>query len=109
MECPPEMQQLMKVLYNLSGSETEILYFLCGNDARVSEIAEELGKDRSTVQRYLSKLQSSGLVRREARVEEGKKGRYFVYSVPDKERMKEKIAERMEEWKEEKFEVLEDI
>ncbi len=109
MECPQEMQELMKVLYNLSGSETEILYLLCESEARVSKIAEELGKDRSTVQRYLSKLQSSGLVKREARVEGGKKGRYFVYRVPDKEDMKEKIEQRMDEWREEKFEVLEEV
>ncbi|MFB6100734.1 MAG: ArsR family transcriptional regulator [Candidatus Nanohalobium sp.] len=109
MECPSEMKQLLKVLYNLSGSETQVMYYLCDDEARASEIAEELGKDRSTVQRYLSKLRSTGLVERESKVEDGKRGRYYVYSVPDKQEMKEKIRERMREWEDDKMEVLEDL
>ncbi|QKQ98248.1 MarR family transcriptional regulator [Candidatus Nanohaloarchaea archaeon] len=109
MKCPTEIKQLLKVLYNLSSSETEVLYYLCDNEARASDIAEELGKDRSTVQRYLSKLQSTGLVERESKVEEGKRGRYYIYSVPDKDEMKSKVKERMREWEEEKIEVLEEL
>lgn len=97
------------MLYSLSGSETEVMYYLCQNEARASEIAEELGKDRSTIQRYLSKLRSSGLIERESQVEEGKRGRYYVYSVPDKDKMKGKIRQRMDEWEDDKMEVLEDI
>jgi predicted transcriptional regulator len=109
MECPREMKELLKVLYNLSGSETEAMYYLCNDEARASEIAEDLGKDRSTVQRYLSKLRSTGLIQRESKVEEGKKGRYYIYRVADKEKMKKKIEKRMEEWEDEKMDVLEDI
>lgn len=85
------------------------MYYLCSEDARASEIADELGKDRSTIQRYLSKLRSTGLVERESMVEEGKRGRYYVYKIQDKDKMKEKIKERMKEWEEERLEVLEDI
>jgi predicted transcriptional regulator len=109
MECPSEMKELLKVLYNLSTSETEVMYYLCDNQARASEIADELDKDRSTVQRYLSKLRTTGLVERESVVESGKKGRYYEYSVSDKEEMKDKVKNRMEEWEREKLEVLEDI
>ena len=109
MECPTEIKQLLKVLYNLSTSETEVMYFLCNNQARASDIAEELGKDRSTIQRYLSKLRTTGLVKRESVVEDGKKGRYYVYSVPDKKEMKSKVKARMDEWEEEKLEVLDDL
>jgi predicted transcriptional regulator len=109
MECPTEIKQLLKVLYNLSTSETEVMYYLCNNEARASEIAEELGKDRSTIQRYLSKLRTTGLLERESIVEEGKRGRYYIYSVPDKEEMKQKVRGRMKEWEEEKLEVLEDL
>ena len=109
MKCPSEVKQLLKVLYNLSGSETQVLYFLCDEEARASEIAESLGKDRSTVQRYISKLRSSGLVQRESRVEDGKRGRYYVYSVPDKEEMKNEIEDRLEEWCREKTEALEQL
>lgn len=109
MKCPSEIKQLLKVLYNLSGSETEVMYYLCDNEARASEIAEELGKDRSTVQRYLSKLKSAGLVEREGVTEKDKRGRYYVYSVPDKENLKEKIKRRMDEWEDEKMDVLEEM
>jgi predicted transcriptional regulator len=109
MKCPREIKDLLKVLYNLSGSETAVLYYLCDNEAKASEIADELGKDRSTVQRYLSKLRSTGLLERESVVEEEKKGRSYVYSVQDREEMKEKIRERMKEWEDEKMEVLGDI
>lgn len=109
MDCPTEIKQLLKVLYNLSSSETEVMYLLCDNEARASEIAEELGKDRSTIQRYLSKLRTTGLIKRESVVEEGKKGRFYVYSVPDKDEMKQKVKKRMDEWENEKLEVLEDL
>ena len=109
MNCPSEIKQLLKVLYNLSSSETEVMYFLCDNEARASEIAEELGKDRSTIQRYLSKLRTTGLVTRESVVEDGKRGRFYVYSVPDKEKMKEKVKNRMNEWEGEKLDVLDEI
>jgi len=109
MECPSEIKQLLKVLYNLSSSETEVLYYLCDNDARASSIAEDLGKDRSTVQRYLSTLRTAGLVERISKVEEGKRGRYYIYSISDKEEMKQQIRKRMNEWKEEKLEVLDQI
>jgi predicted transcriptional regulator len=109
MECPTEIKELLKVLYNLSTSETEVMYYLCNDEARASEIAEDLEKDRSTVQRYLSKLRATGLVERESVVEEGRKGRHYIYSVPDKENMKEKVRARMEVWEEEKLSVLEQI
>ena len=109
MECPTEIKKLLKVLYNLSSSETEVMYYLCDNHARASDIAEELGKDRSTVQRYLSKLRTTGLVQRESKVEDGKRGRYYIYAVPDKEEMKQRVREKMDEWEDEKLEVLENL
>ncbi|MFB6190450.1 MAG: ArsR family transcriptional regulator [Candidatus Nanohaloarchaea archaeon] len=109
MECPTEIKQLLKVLYNLSGSETEVMYYLCDNEARASEIADDLGKDRSTVQRYLSKLRSTGLVERESVVEEGKRGRYYVYTVPDKQELKNEVRQRMDDWEEDRLKALENL
>lgn len=109
MNCPTEIKELLKVLYNLSPAETEVMYFLCDKEARATEIADELGKDRSTVQRYLSKLQSTALVKRESKVDEGKKGRYYVYTVSDKQKLKEKIRERLDNWEKEKLDVLDEL
>lgn len=109
MECPTEIKELLKVLYNLSSAETEVLYFLCDNEARASEIADELGKDRSTVQRYLSTLRTAGLVERESVTGESKRGRHYIYEVSDKDRLKGKVRNRMDEWRDEKLEVLEQM
>jgi len=78
MECPPDIKELLKLLYNLSGSETEVMYYLCDKEARATEIADSLEKYRSTVQRYLSKLRSAGLVERRSKVEK-KKERTLLY------------------------------
>lgn len=109
MNCPAELQELLKVLYSLNPSEAEVFYYLCDNEKRVSKVAENLDKDRSTVQRYLSKLRSAGLVKRRSKVEEGKKGRYFIYTTEDKERLKEKIKKRLEDWSRDKKEKIDSI
>lgn len=109
MECPPKLKELLKVIYNLSGAETEVLVEICKEDSRTSELAEKLGKDRTTVQRYLSTLATAGLVERTSVNEEGQRGRYYVYSVPDKERLKKKIRARLDTWEDERLEVLEEL
>lgn len=109
MHCPSEIKELLKVLYNLSGAETEVMYYLCENEARASAIAEELGKDRSTVQRYLSKLRTAGLIQRETVNEKGKRGRYYVYSVPDKQELKTRVEDKMDDWSDERISALEEL
>ena len=109
MECPTEIKEMLKVLYNLSSAETEVLYFLCDNEARASKIADEIGKDRSTVQRYLSTLRTAGLVERESITGDSKRGRYYVYEVSDKDKLKNKVRNRMDEWRDEKLEVLDEM
>lgn len=109
MDCPPRLKELLEVIYSLSGAETEVLVELCRNSHRASTLAEELGKDRTTVQRYLSKLRAAGLVERTSVNEEGVRGRYYVYSVPDKEELKEEIRKRLDAWEKERLEVLDDI
>ena len=102
-DCPPELADLLEVLYSLSRPEAELLTYLCDNDARISEAAEELGKDRSTVQRYVSTLQTAGLVSRHS--ESASRGRYYTYTT-DKDRIKEKVRSRLESWEENKLDVL---
>lgn len=107
MECSQEFKDLLKTLYGLSPSESEVLTLLCdGKGRRIEKIAEELGKDRSTVQRYVSKLRAVGLISRESETEG--RGRYYVYRI-ESERMKNKVRERLDEWVEEKIDELEKI
>ncbi len=109
MECPQEIKELMKTLYGFSPSESQVMTVLCEEDSlRVEEMAEILDKDRSTVQRYVSKLRAAGLIKRNSVTKEKGKGRYYVYHI-DKEKMKEKIRNKLDSWKKEKEEELEKI
>lgn len=107
MGCSQEVKDLLKTLYGLSSSESEVLTLLCdGEGRRIEVIAEEVGKDRSTVQRYISKLRAVGLVSRRAETEG--RGRFYIYRI-DKEKMKKKVKNRLDEWVDEKLEELERI
>ncbi len=106
MKCSQELKDLLKTLYNFSPSESQILILLCEEkDMRIDEMAEKIGKDRSTVQRYISKLQATDLVKRNSFTTEKGKGRYFRYFL-DKENVKNKILDRLENWKKEKEEEI---
>lgn len=109
MDCPSELKELLKVIYGLSGSEAEVLTRVCEEEWRADALAEELGKDRSTVQRYLSKLRSANLVSRETVNEPGKRGRHYIYMAPEPQELKKQIRQRMKEWENDKLEVLEEV
>lgn len=109
--CPRELKDLLKVIYKLSDSEIEVFYYLCSNKSiKVKNLAKKLGKSRSTTQRILKTLLSAGLVKRESQIYPGsKKGRYYSYSLAPKEELKERIKEKIKNWKEVKFEVLKSL
>ncbi|MFB6166912.1 MAG: helix-turn-helix domain-containing protein [Candidatus Nanohaloarchaea archaeon] len=109
MKCPPELTELLKTLYSLSPAESEVFASLCSEEASVEELAERLGKDRSTVQRYLSSLQTAGLITRRPDTSPNRKGRKYVYYVPDKEELKVQIKQRLEDWEEDKVSKLEEL
>ena len=64
---------------------------------RADELAEKMGKDRSTVYRALQKLMSCGMCHRETKSLE-KGGYYHVYSAVSKEVLKAKMERCVEEW-----------
>ncbi|MFB6088398.1 MAG: helix-turn-helix domain-containing protein [Candidatus Aenigmatarchaeota archaeon] len=107
--CPEDLKELLKVIYNLSSSEVEVLYYLCENSKkRVKGVAKSLKRDRSTIQRILNNLLSVGLIKRRSKTyEDNRKGRYYTYSIISKEKLKDKIKERVENWETSKIKVLE--
>lgn len=109
MSCPPELHALLKTLYDLSPAESEVLATLCSGEARVEELAAKLGKDRSTVQRYISPLRAAGLVSRRPVGTDDGRGRAYTYYVEDKDVLKERVRERLQEWEAEKLAVLEEF
>lgn len=106
--CPQQLKEILSTIYNLSDAEMDLFYLLCSQgEVKVSEIAEEQGRDRSTVQRYLKGLLKSSLVKRKSKVPSGsKKGRYYLYSLVSKVKLKQRMKRRLEDWMEEKKEVL---
>lgn len=107
MKCPYELEEVFQVVFNLSGSEIDVLMHLCDNPGTPKEISESVGKDRSTVQRYLSSLMKTGLINRE-RVEKKGKGRSFRYTV-DREALSEKVKDELEEWYEDRKDLIDQI
>jgi predicted transcriptional regulator len=88
---------LLCCAFGLRNSELDVYFSLIAGLKTVEEIADQIGKDRSTVQRVLNKLHSKGLVRRESqRIERG--GYFFVYSAQSTEFVREQILLQLEEW-----------
>ncbi len=109
MKCSQEIFDLLSTLYGFSPSESEVLTLLCEEDSmRVDEMAEKLGKDRSTVQRYVSKLNASGLLKRRSVSAENGRGRFYEYFI-DKKSVKKRVKRRLDAWTEDKLEKLENL
>lgn len=110
-KCPGDLRELLKTLYNLSHSEVDLFYYICNSKKkRVKEIAQDFNKDRSTIQRLLKTLYAANLVERKSETYPGnKKGRYYVYSIVDRSKLKKELKDRIETWSEKKKQVVDNI
>ncbi len=100
MECSPELEELLSVVFKLKSRDVDILMELCGEEMTVKELSDSINLDRSTVQRYLSGLKKAGLVK------VSRNGREHVYSM-DSESLREKASKELDLWMEEKREAIE--
>jgi predicted transcriptional regulator len=107
MKCPYELEEVFQVVFNLSGSEIDILMHLCDSPGTPKEVSDAVEKDRSTVQRYLSNLMKTGLIDRQ-RVEKEGKGRSFMYSV-DRDALNENVKDELEDWYEDRKDLIDQI
>lgn len=88
---------LLCCAFGLRNNELDVYFSLVSGPKTVEQIAERIGKDRSTVQRVLNKLHSKGLARRQSRpIERG--GYFFEYSAASTEIVREEILARLEDW-----------
>lgn len=96
----PEFRELLSLFYRLSVADIDVFFAVCPLGAvRVEEISDKMGKDKSTVQRCINRLYSAGLVTRESRCcIEGKKGRFFVYSVVSKDGLRDMLSLLLDKW-----------
>ncbi|MBW6462540.1 MAG: hypothetical protein K0B07_05855 [DPANN group archaeon] len=96
----PEIRELLSMFYRISVSDIDVFFSVCGMPgARVEEISCSMGKDKSTVQRCINRLYSSGLIKRESKCcIEGKKGRFFIYSSVSKDELRQMLSLRLNKW-----------
>ena len=88
---------LLSCLYNLKPIDMEVLIEVAKNrDAMLTQIAELVHRDRSSIHRCLSKLVSAGLVHKQSKTLEGG-GYYHVYSMAEPEQIKEYARQRVKE------------
>ncbi|TFG34990.1 MarR family transcriptional regulator [Candidatus Thorarchaeota archaeon] len=88
---------LLCCAFGLRNSELDVYFSLISGLNTVEDIAEKIGKDRSTVQRILNKLHAKGLVLRE--IQNIPRGGYFYeYRAEASETIRNQILDQLEEW-----------
>jgi predicted transcriptional regulator len=77
--------------------ELEVFYRLVARgQATLDEIASDVGRDRSTTHRLLSKLVAGGLVYKQSRTLKGG-GYYHLYLPVEQSKIKEQAQQRVDE------------
>lgn len=89
---------LLRCMYNLSDLDMEALkLLLSGGPSRAEDLADRLGRDRSTVYRSLQKMVSCQVISKETRnLDRG--GYYHVYAAVPRELLKERLEHCISEW-----------
>ncbi len=89
---------LLRCMYNLSDMDMEALKLMLSEGPfKADDLADRLGRDRSTVYRSLQKLVSCQVVTKETRnLERG--GYYHVYAAVPRDVLRERLEHCVEEW-----------
>ncbi len=91
-------KDIVQCAFNLNDFEIEVFRAASAlGPLRADDLADKIGKERSTVYRALQKLISCGMCYRETRSLE-KGGYYHVYSAVSKDILKMKMQHCVEEW-----------
>ena len=105
---PPDVRQVLLQAFGLPKAGLDICLCVIGEGPlSASEVAEQLGYDRSTVTRYLNKLVELGLLRRSELNREGG-GVVNVYHSVDLERMRRETLIGFYVWAGEAASLIED-
>lgn len=95
-----DSKELIKCTFDLTKTELRIFLFLLKLNASVPsiEISKKIGLDRTTIQKSLKKLLEKKIIdRRQNNLDNG--GYVFLYSVKQKEPLKEQMKQIIDEWK----------
>ena len=83
--------------FGLKNSEIDAYFSLIRAPKTVENIAADINRDRSTVQRVLKKLHEKGLVIRETcHIDRG--GYYFTYKAVSTKEVRNQIMTQLDEW-----------
>ncbi len=96
----PDMSadEIMKCALGVRTTEIEAYCaVVTGGASTVQEVADRLGKSRSTAQRILQNLVDKGLARREERLI-GLGGYQYIYRPVSPETMKKAVRESLDRW-----------
>ena len=91
--------EIVQCTYGLGKGEYKVFEFLLRQKEplTIKEISEKLEKERTTIQKAITKLMEKNLVkRRQMNLSSG--GYVFVYFVKDKEKIKQEIKDIMKSW-----------
>jgi len=100
---------LMRCTLGVKMTEVEAYYALSGLGlTNVQEVAERLGKSRTTTQRLMHSLVENGLATREEELI-GLGGYKFVYRAVPPERLKVSIREMLDKWYDRMVKELNDL
>ncbi len=92
-------KDLIMCSFELNKTEYNVFMFLISHreDFTTTQIADELGLDRTTVQKAIKSLTDKNLVfRTQQNLEKG--GYIFIYSIKDKEDVKKRMLSIVENW-----------
>jgi predicted transcriptional regulator len=99
------MSNVLKRLMGLNNLEVRVFEIVKGVDVRAEHIADKVQRAISSVNRAINTLIKVGLVSRESRCCDKKRGRYFVYSLSPK--FKQVLEKRLNDFSREmKMEIV---
>ena len=91
-------KDIVQCAFSLNDFEVEVYKgALAHGPIRADDLADKMGRDRSTVYRALQRLLTCGMCYRETRSME-KGGYYHVYMGISKEELRKKLERCVEEW-----------
>ncbi|MBC8444207.1 MarR family transcriptional regulator [Candidatus Woesearchaeota archaeon] len=94
-----EFAEIIKCSFDLNKTEYNLLLFLINSkrELDIKEISEKLSLDRSTIQKAMKLLTQKDLVKRiQTNLENG--GYVFFYIVKNKQEIKSKILQSVDNW-----------
>ncbi len=92
-----ECSDVLHLILDLNELDMQIYRYLAVGKNRADELAEKIGKDRSTIHRSLQKLISCGLCKRERHLLSGG-GHYYIYTAVPPEIVKETVKSCIDGW-----------